>query len=266
MDKTNLKTLTSSVKRTLGKNSNKILMGFGIAGMITTTVLAVRATPKAMILIEEEKRSKKESETTKIDIIKAAYKPYIPAIFTGAFSIACLIESSNISAKRTAAIAAAYKLSETALSEYKDAIIETVGEKKAKEIKDKIVEKRIENNPVDSATVVFTGYGETLCYDSISGRYFRSNLEKIKKTENEINYALRNDDYVALNYLYDLLGLEETNIGDDLGWNIDRDGYVEIEINSKIAKDKSNPSIDGQPCIVMDYSVQPKYEYYKLDY
>ena len=37
------------------KNSPAILTGLGIAGGITTTVLAVKATPKALKLIEESK-------------------------------------------------------------------------------------------------------------------------------------------------------------------------------------------------------------------
>lgn len=266
MNKTGLKAFTKGVKRNIGKYSPQILMGIGVAGMVTTTVLAVKATPKALILIEEEKRAKDTLEMTKIDVIKVAYKPYIPAIITGTLSVACLIGSANVSTRRTAAIATAYKLSETALSEYKDAVIETIGEKKAKEVKEKAIEKRVEKNPVDTSTVIFTSNGESLCYDSISGRYFKSNLEKIKKVENEINYALRNDDYVSLNYLYDLLGIGETSIGDDLGWNIDRDGYLEIDLSSKIAKDSANPGLDGQPCLVLDYSAPPKYDYYKLDY
>lgn len=258
MNKTNVKGLAKSVKYNVGKYTPQILMGVGIAGMVTTTVLAVKATPKAMLLMNEAQREKGSDLTVK-EKIQVAWKPYIPAVATGVISVGCLIGSSNVSTRRTAAIATAYKLSETALSEYKDAVIETIGEKKEKQIKEKVASEKIKNNPVDSSQVVITGGGETLCYDTISGRYFKSDIEKIKKVENEINYALRNDDYISLNYLYDRLGLSNTSIGEDLGWNIDRDGYLEFNFGSHIAD-------NGQPCIVLDYNVAPKYDYWKMNY
>lgn len=258
MNKTNVKGLAKSVKYNVGKYTPQILIGVGIAGMVTTTVLAVKATPKAMLLMNEAQREKGSDLTVK-EKIQVAWKPYIPAVATGVISVGCLIGSSNVSTRRTAAIATAYKLSETALSEYKDAVIETIGEKKEKQIKEKVASEKIKNNPVDSSQVVITGGGETLCYDTISGRYFKSDIEKIKKVENEINYALRNDDYISLNYLYDRLGLANTSIGEDLGWNIDRDGYLEFNLGSHIAD-------NGQPCIVLDYNVAPKYDYWKMNY
>ena len=258
MNKTNFKGLAKSVKHNVGKYTPQILMGVGIAGMVTTTVLAVKATPKAMLLMNEAQREKGSDLTVK-EKIQVAWKPYIPAVATGVISVGCLIGSSNVSTRRTAAIATAYKLSETALSEYKDAVIETIGEKKEKQIKEKVASEKIKNNPVDSSQVVITGGGDTLCYDTISGRYFKSDIEKIKKVENEINYTLRNDDYISLNYLYDRLGLANTSIGEDLGWNIDRDGYLEFNFGSHIAD-------NGQPCIVLDYNVAPKYDYWKMNY
>lgn len=272
MNKTGLKKVLKGVKRDVGKYSPQILIGFGIAGMVTTTVLAVKATPKALQLIEEAKYEKQEKvpgesrELTPIEVVKVAYKPYIPAMITGTLSVACLISSSKVSTRRTAAIATAYKLSETALSEYKDAVIETIGEKKEKQIKEKVNAKKLENNQIDQSKVIFTGNGDQLCYDAISGRYFKSNIEKIKKVENELNFALRNDDYISLNYLYDRLGLESITIGDDLGWNIDRDGYIEFDLGAQIARDEANPGLEGVPCIVLDYNVPPKYDYYKTNY
>lgn len=264
MNKTNLKGFYESAKHSVGKHAPQILMGVGITGMVTTTILAVKATPKAMQLIAEAEYEKKDTvegediELTPIEIVKVAWKPYIPAMITGAISVGCLIGSSNVSTRRTAAIATAYKLSEAALSEYKDAVIETIGEKKEKQIKEKVAAKKLEQNPVNDAQIIMTGNGDTLCYDSISGRYFNSNIEKIKKVINEINYTLRNENSVSLNYFYDQLNLESTTIGEDLGWNIDRDGYLDVDFGTQLAK-------NGQPCIVLNYSVMPKYDYWRVN-
>ena len=57
MNKSSIKNALKSIQTTVSKHSPEILTGIGIAGMITTTVLAVRATPKALVLIEEAESS-----------------------------------------------------------------------------------------------------------------------------------------------------------------------------------------------------------------
>ena len=105
------------VKHTVIKHSPELLTGIGIAGMVTTTVLAVNATPKALYLIEEERNRQDVSELSTMDTIKAAWKPYIPAAVTGATSIVCLIGASATNHKRNAALATAYNICQAALYE-----------------------------------------------------------------------------------------------------------------------------------------------------
>ena len=52
----NLKALTKTARKTLSRNSSKILLGLGIAGAFTAVGFAISATPKAMILLEGKKR------------------------------------------------------------------------------------------------------------------------------------------------------------------------------------------------------------------
>lgn len=263
-----------NTKNVMSKHAPEILTGIGIAGMVTTTVLAVQATPKALMLIEEEKRMQnrellEEANTNGRDIcqrieklkpveaIKVAWKPYIPAAVTGITSIACLIGASSVNARRNAALATAYQLSQTALTEYKEKVIETIGEKKEQTIKDKVAKEKISKNPVStSGDVIITEKGNTLCYDAISGRYFRSDVDKIRKVVNELNRQMLNEMYISLNQFYSALGLSETTLGDELGWNIDN-GLIDISISAQIADDNT-------PCVVIDYLISPKYDYSKL--
>ena len=112
--KHDVKTIFNTTKRKALKRSPEILTGLGVAGMITTVVLSVKATPKAMKLIEEEKFNRQNEQDsiklTKIETVKVAWKPYIPAIVTGTVSVGCLIGAASVSTRRTAAIATAYKL------------------------------------------------------------------------------------------------------------------------------------------------------------
>lgn len=262
-------------KISISKHSPEILTGIGIAGMITTTFLAVRATPKALELIEEKKdelNNKKieerldkngdlrdYKEITKLkfpDLFKATWKCYIPAAVTSVVSIACLVGASSVHIKRNAVLATAYQLSETALTEYKEKVIETIGEKKEEVIRDKVNKDRIEKNPVSKNNVIITDKGNTLCYDHMSGRYFKSDIDKINKAVNVINNRILHDFYASLNDLYSELGLYTVSLGDKLGWNSDM-GLIEVEFSSQLAD-------DGTPCLVMDFNKAPKYDYDRL--
>ena len=262
MNKADVTKFLKNVGRTISKHSPEILTGIGIAGMVTTTVLAVKATPKAITLLEEKKREKscdilnEEVKLTPVEVVRTAWKPYIPAAVTGTLSIVCLVGASSTSLKRNAALATAYKISETALSEYKAKVVETIGEKKETAIRDKIAKDKVDRNPVSKTEVIITDKGNTLCYDALSGRYFKSDIDRIKKAENAINKRLLNEMYISLNEFYEELGLGSTSIGDELGWNLD-DGLIDLDFSSQIAD-------DGTPCIVVDYRVAPKYNYYKF--
>ena len=257
MGKTNLATIVASTRQFVSKRSPEILTGIGIAGMISTAVLAVKATPKAMELIEEKKREEWLDKLSPVEMVRVAWKPYIPAIVTCVTSTACLIGASSVSAKRNAALATAYKLSETALTEYREKVIETIGEKKERTVRDKVAEERVKKNPVSKNEVIITGNGKTLCFDPISGRYFMCSIETIKRAENTLNKQMLHDisGYVSLNEFYDEIGLDHTSVGDDLGWNTDK--IIDIDFSSQL-------NDNGEPSVVLDYLVAPKYDFYKF--
>lgn len=245
-----------SLKTAIKKHSPEILTGIGIAGMITTTVMAVRATPKALILIEERKEEIGAEKLEAMDMVKTTWACYIPAAITGTLSVACLIGASSVNARRNAALATAYTLSESALKDYQGKVIEMFGEKKNEAVKDAVAKDKVEKNPVVTREVIITEKGNTLCYDAISGRYFKSDIEKIKKAECELNRQMLDDMYVSLNDFYYEIGLDSVKLGDELGWNVDS-GYIDLSFSSQLAG-------DGTPCLVIDYSVAPRYDYRNL--
>jgi hypothetical protein len=251
--KLNLSNIAKGMRTAMKKHSPEILTGIGIAGMITTSVLAVKATPKALILIEDKKNEKGIDKLTPVETIKAAWPCYIPAAVTGALSVACLIGASSVNVRRNAALATAYTLSESALKDYQEKVIETIGEKKEQDVRDAVAKERIARDPVSSKEVIITERGNTLCYDVISGRYFKSDIDKLKKAENELNRQMRDEMRISLNEFYDELGLGHIAVGDDLGWNIEK-GYIELDFSSQLADDET-------PCLVIGHSNLPVYDY-----
>lgn len=252
--------MLKSFRYELGKHSPEILTGIGIAGMITTTVMAVKATPKALDLLAEVKEDTKNEDKKVVGkaIVTKVAPVYIPATLTGCFSIACLVGASSVNVRRNAALATAYTLSESALKEYQAKVVETIGEKKEQSIRDAVAKDTIQRNPVTNTEVFITSKGDTLCYDAISGRYFTSDIEKLRRIENELNKRLMNEMYISLNELYYEIGLRPTEQGNELGFNID-DGFIDFNFSAQITD-------DGRPCIVVGYHIGPRYGYGDLGY
>lgn len=240
-----------STRRFLGKHSPEILTGFGVTGMIGTTILAVQATPKALILIDEKKKELNTDELTVKETVKAAWKPYIPAVVLGVVSVSCIIGASAVNAKRNAALATAYTISERTLLRYRDKVIDTIGEKKEKEIREKVAQDEVNNKPVSNSQVIITSKGNTLCMDAISGRYFRSDLDKIRKIVHELNRQLTYNQYVSLAEFYNEIGLDPIKNSSRLGWNLS-DGIIELHFSTCLAE-------NDEPCVVVDYNIAPRY-------
>lgn len=264
MSKPNISTIMRGARVWMSKHSPEILTGLGIAGMITTTVLAVKATPKAIKLVEKKKEElelEPEEKLTVVETVKAAWKPYIPAAITGTAATACLVGASSVNLRRNAALAAAYHLSETALTEYKEKVIETVGKNKEKTIRDKISEDRVKQNPVSNNTVYVTGAGDSLFLEPISKRYFKHDIERIRGIVNTLNERMYGDAFgqISLSDFYDELGLERTDISDDMGWNIEK-GSIKIDFHPVMCDDENSP-YHNKPCLAIYYSTTPKWGY-----
>lgn len=231
------------------KHAPEIMLGIGITGFITTAILSATGTIKALDKIEQAKDELGVDELTKKETIKAAWTCYIPAVATAAASTACLIGGARVSSKRNAALAVAYSLSEKALTEYKTAIVETLGEKKAKNVIEAVDDKLMQDNPLTKNEVIITEKGNTLCYDKLNDRYFKADMDSIKRAENKINCQMLREGYVSLNDFYDEVGLKHTALGGSLGWKVD-DGMIDISFSTCLAD-------DGTPCLVYRFSREP---------
>lgn len=276
MNKSNVTQLLKTAKKTLSKHSPEILTGIGIAGMITTTALAVKATPKALKLIEMEKKHQNEElllqakrlhrETCAqvdrlkpIEVVKVAWKPYIPAAITGVLSTTCLIGASATNYRRNAALATAYQIASTTLTDYKAQVVESIGEKKEKTIRDKVAQKKLDENPEVTREVIVTGTGDVLFVEPVSMRSFTFDIEKLRKVFNDLNYRMvvGMEEYISLSELYSEIGLPKTAVSDDLGWNLGKDGQIEYEFHACTTQ-------DGKPALMIEYLVAPRRGFEKL--
>lgn len=256
MNKNDVSKFFKRTKMKLSKRSPEILIGLGIIGMGVSIYSAIKDTQKAIELVEEKKEEEQVEELTPREVVETTWKCYIPTALTFATSTACIIGASRVNAKRNAAIATAYQLSQTASREYRAKVLEEIGEQREKAIRDKIAKDKVEQNQGANREIIVTGKGTSRCLDSHSSRWFESDYDSIKRAVNELNFRLVREMYVSLNEFYDCLGLKPSEMGDQLGWRSE-DGPIEIFFSSQIDD-------DGVPCLVIEYSVAPKYDYWKL--
>lgn len=238
------------------KHSPVILTGTAVLGLVGTTVLAVRATPKALRIIDQNQPSLPgDEDLTNVDIVKLTWKLYVPAVLLGSVTIASIIGSHKIHSTRNIALAGLYSVTESTLKEYQAKVIETIGEKKERKVRDEIRQERVDRTYSDDVDVIRTIHGDVLMYDILSGRYFRGNVEQVRKAANDTNDQLFQEMYSSLNEFYSRIGLPNIALGNDLGWR--------VEEMLKIDLDSATITKNGEPCIVMDFEVLPDARFQK---
>lgn len=252
----------------LKDNTPLILTATAVAGVVSTAILAVRATPQAMRdiwdaeqdlnLYDPEALTTRDDRTTRelvVDRVKVTWKLYLPAALSGAATIACIIGAHTTHTRRGAAIMSAYTLTERAYREYREELVRREGESKDEKIRSGISEKNISENPPKDSQVILAG-GESLCYDSVSGRYFKSDIETIRRAVNDVNQSVINHMYVSHNDFYLAIGLPPVSLGEELGWTTDN--MMEIDFSSILTE-------ENKPALYLDYRVGPIRDYYKVN-
>lgn len=246
------------VARTIAKHSPAILTGLGVLGVFATAILASEATLEAADRIRDvEGRSGTAGDARQRikERVEMVWPLYIPTVLSATATAACIIGTHGIHNRRHAALLSVYSLTEVAFREYKEKVVEQIGENKERKIREDIHQDHLNQNPVNTE-VLITGKGEMLCYEEITGRYFKSDMETIRKAQNDINAQIIHDMYASHNQFCSLVGLPDTLLGEQIGWTTDN--MMDISFSSMLAT-------NGEPCLVIDYRMSPKSEYYKLN-
>lgn len=223
----------NNLQRFVKKNSSNILTVATAAGMITTTILAVKATPKALELIKAEEDTRKITKTTTLyadnqpyttavvveetpkltplEIVKVAWKPYVPAIAMGALTLTCLFGMNYLNRKTQASLISAYAVLEKSYRQYREKCIEMYNADTDIDIKQKIAKSNFYKN-------IEVEDGKELFFDYTSMQYFESTMDEVKEALDTINETLSDSGFVYLNDFYELLGIPLVDYGYNLGW------------------------------------------------
>lgn len=247
-----MNSLLSKSQLFLKRNSATILTCVGAAGVIATTVTAVKATPKALALLDQA-REEKDEELTTLETIKIAGPAYIPTVVIGASTLACIFGANVLNQRNQASLMSAYALIDSGYKDYRKKVEELYGPDAGSQVRAGIAKDKYDESKDDLGEVED---GKRLYYDYYSERYFEARPFDVQRAEYEVNRTLMMDDGVYLNEWYNLLGLQPLDHGDNFGWNTcaNMDAYWQSWIDFHHEKVVME---DGLECIIISFAQDP---------
>jgi hypothetical protein len=253
----NLASLAKKAERIVTENSPVILTALGVTGLVATAYLTGKAAFRSAEILRDEEDNRADLARVNDDVavkltgrekFDMLYKLYLPAVGTGVLSAACIVGSNRIGTRRAAALASAVNLSERAFSEYREKIVDKIGEKPEREARQELAQEKFHNTLHSGASVVVTGETEQLCFDLYSNTPFMSSMTALQKAENEIFNMIRAAEHATLSDFYDLIGLPPTSTSAMVGWN--HDNPCKLVIDGMITP-------DDKPALSVDFEVRP---------
>lgn len=155
-----------------------VLTCIGAAGVVATSVMAVKSTPKAMQLLKDAEEEKGE-KLTKIEVVKTAAPAYAPAVVTGVATVACIFGANVLNKHQQAAMASAYALLDRTYKTYSNKVSELYGEESSAEIKEALAKDEYEEIAEEERSE-----GKDLFFDFNTLQYFEAPFDEVvHKTE-----------------------------------------------------------------------------------
>lgn len=283
--------ITSKQMLVLKKQSPHILFAAGVAGVVTSAVLACRATLKVGDVLDatkadvdnikndvmkpylshrhapelEESRQKREMAFVYGHCAIEVTKLYAPAVVIGSLSIAALTRSHVTLARRNSALTAAYIGLEKAFDSYRKRVRDEVGEEKEEEIYYNATIETVKNPDGTESKILRPKNGEcaenmyTRIFDPTTSRFWKNNSEMnrlfLMANEKYFNQRLRVHKHVFLNEVLDELGFERVPEGQLVGWLYEDgqgDGYIDFHI---LRQENADALFDGGQSFFLEFNV-----------
>lgn len=277
------------------KHSPEILLFLGIAGVVTSSVLACKKTLKVNDILKEKEESiekvhkcldeKREDYTDKDGKKDLAMiytqtgfkliKLYSPAVLLGVASIGSILQGHNILKKRNIAIAAAYATIDSSFKKYRSNVVERFGKNIDNELRYNIKAKEIEEETTDEKgkkkiekkeiTVIENNQVSDYArfFDECSTNWEKDaeyNLMFLRRQQEYANELLKSRGHLFLNEVYDMLGIQRSKAGQVVGWIYDTknpkgDNYVDFNIYN-IKNEANRQFVNGEErSILLDFNV-----------
>lgn len=246
----------------LKKYSPEILLGVGLVGGVTATVLACRATSKLPEIMDVHEELTTELAITENNALQAnatdfalkkirknktkvylyttvnIVKIYAPAVGFGAASVACILGSFGILKGRNAALMAAYSVLNDRFMNYRQRVRDDLGDEADKKYlygthKEIIEVEEIGKNGKTKTVKkeIEVAHPDDLspyckCFDETCDNWDKDpdyNKLFLTRQQNWANDKLKAQGHIFLNEVYDMLGFPRSKAGQIIGWVYDPD-------------------------------------------
>lgn len=234
----------------LGKHAPTILTVMGAGGAVSSVIFAVKATPKAEMLIQEQKRKLNKNRLTPMETAKACWKVYIPTAGMLVTTLGCIVGANCINLRRNAALASLLAASRHEFSEMHQKMVETIGEEKTKEIHEQVQKKLAAEEP-EKEKGGFNRSTVIRCVDTMTGQEFRASRDQLDLLHYMIRDMVRNEGAVSKNEVLELFHEHSVDDGDGTGWT-DQTGF---ELQVKLMEE------DGEYYYAVSYLIPPVERY-----
>lgn len=240
----------------LKRHSPTILTCVGAVGVIVTTASAIKATPKAIEILDSA-TNEKGDELTTFEIVQLVGPTYFPAIVFGLSTIACIFGANVLNKKQQATIVSAYALLNRTYQDYKGKVIDLYGKDGDENIRSEIVKDKFKDVDISAS-------GENLIfYLEPYGKFFERTMAQVQDAEYQINRKFALEGEVSLNDFFEFLGLPRSEAGEALGWSqeasYDFYNYCWIEFEHKLVK--TDDDVGGFECYIIDMPYAPSVGY-----
>lgn len=282
----------------LKKHSPELLIAAGVVGVVSSAVMACKATTKLSSVLEEQKEQLNQlndyvkdngytekyteedhKKNTAIITVQSGLKVaklYAPAVALGTLSLGAIITSNNILRKRNVALAAAYTAVDKSFKEYRGRVVERFGKELDRELKYNIKSKEVEEvvvNPDGTETVEkkvinvvdnpneYSDYARF--FDVGNNNWSKDpefNLMFLRRQQDFANDKLKEQGYLFLNDVYDMIGIQRSKTGQIVGWIYDEknpigDNYIDFGIYN-IHRQANRDFVNGyERSILLDFNV-----------
>lgn len=231
----NIKSLGKKALGFCKKHSTPIITTLVAGGIVATIIQTAKDTP-AVNLVIENKTIEKGEELTKVEKVKVYAKGYWKTAVIALATILLVVGGCIFKDKQYISAVAACTAVTKELSTFKEAAKEVVGDKKMEEVRQAVIDKKIEEAEEKDDEWIETGKGTTKFIEAYTGQKFYSDMDYIRKAALDYEKMIKRNGSASINEWLWLLGLRECKLGEALGYSYAETSEMEVVPEAKLNK------------------------------
>ena len=238
----------------LAKHKGDMLIGISVGSFTGAFVMSFQAGMRLKELIDQQ-AFWDASTGEKVKMLVPIVGPSLATYLVG---VLCLFAGLSEKERRNATLGLLLSTSQEDLKAFEEKAIEKFGERKVEDIHDEINKEKVANNPPTEGNIIFTGHGNYLFYDDLTGQWFRSTIETVRRVILDLNEEIDNGNDVSVSDWCDRHDIPEGKLSWEYGWSKLATGKIDVRFTSCI-------SPDGEPAIVIEHKNEPSPKYDKYE-